>query len=611
MTPSAVAPGEAPAAGGPPPGDEPARRPLPRRTGDAAVRMVRENAVAIFVAVLLLWLIGGPLWFLIRMSLADGTPADPGAWTVRNYAALFDEPRTWPAVLNTLYYSVGVSAISLTVAITAAWLVERTDMPGRNAAWVAMLAPLAIPGILASMAWILMLSPGSGALNVLIRGGFDTFLGIDLGDRGPFDIFSLPGMIFVEGMRGTTTVFLLIVGAFRLMDPAMEDAAALSGARPLQTLRKVTLPLMFPALLAAGIFAFLGNLQDFETPLLLGLPAGIYILPTLIYFIAYQSPLPSWGMATAYASLFMLVMAALTYWYYKAVIVQRRKFATVGGKSYRPQRIPLKRWRYPALCLFIVFFMLSVGLPLLMLMWASLIEGGYAPPSREALSRVGLGNYIEFVNDRQTMSAFWRSTMLAVVTATIGMAVAVSVSWAVVRLRVRGGLLMDAMAFAPNAIPTICIGLGLVVLYLNPVMSWTGLYGSFALLAIGLVVNYLAFSTRLSNGAMAQLSAELEEQAWVAGRGKFTTLVRVTVPLVMPTMIAGWVWVAAHAFRNLTIPLVLGTGRTPLLSVRLYRVWELENDLTYAATIAIVFMLVIVIGTIGARRLITRGFTSE
>ena len=225
---------------------------------------------------------------LINMSFRQGTPARPYGIRPRQLPTGLRLALTYSTLLNTVIYAGAVSVVSLRLATIFAWLVERTDMPGRNLVWVAMLIPLAMPGMLSAMSWILLGSPKIGALNVWIRNLLD-LVGIHM-DSGPFNIYSLYGMILVESLKGTSTLFLLIVGAFRLMDPALEDASTMSGGLRWKTLRYVTLPLMKPALLAAGIFAFLGNMEDFDTPLLLGLPANVFILPTLIYFTAYVSP---------------------------------------------------------------------------------------------------------------------------------------------------------------------------------------------------------------------------------------------------------------------------------------------------------------------------------
>lgn len=574
--------------------------------GRRIVGVVRDNTLSIALLVMLLWLIGGPLYYLVRMSFGRGNPVNPGPLTLANFEMMLGDTRTYTALLDTVIYSLSTTAISLILATAAAWLVERTDLPGRNLAWIVMLAPLAIPGSLSSMAWILLLSPQSGAINVWLRQFLDVF-GITV-TQGPFNIFSLPGMIFVEGFRGTTTLFLMIVGAFRLMDPSMEDAASMSGSNRLVTLRRITVPLLAPALLAATIYAFLGNLQDFDTPLLLGIPAGIFILPTLIYFLAYVSAVPSWGLAAAYASLFLVVLALLTTWYYKVIIKHSRRFQTVVGKAYRPQRIRLGRLRYVALGGFALFFLASIGLPLLILLWASLLPV-YRPPSIAMLDNLTLQNFTRLIGDSRMHRAFRNSFVLGVGTASIGMGVAFFVSWSIVRMRVKGALLLDSMAFLPNALPAISIGLGFIIFYLSPAANWTGLYGTVSILILALVVNYLAFSTRLGNSAMVQLSAELEEQAWVAGYSKISTFVRISWRLLMPTFIAGWVWVFAHAVRNLTMPLLMSSGnRSEVIAQRLYMAWAVEGDTSFASAIAVVLLGLLLLFAFAARRLIMRGF---
>lgn len=579
------------------------------RVGSRAGSAVKNNVIPIGIGAVLLWLIGGPLYFLVRMSLSASTsPVAREGFTLSNYQAVLSDPRTYSVLLDTIRYSAGVTVVSLFIAVAAAWLIERTDLPGRNLAWLAMLAPIAMPGILMSMAWVLLLGPEVGAINVYTRALLDNF-GIEL-SSGPFNIYSMEGMIFLEGTRGATTLFLMIVGAFRMMDSRMEDAAALSGASTLQTLRRVTLPLLAPALFAAMVFAFLGNLQDFDTPLLLGLPAGIFILPTLIYFVAFLSPIPGWGLAAVYGSFFLVVMFILCMWYYRVVIRRARRFQTIVGKGYQPRRIRLGKWKPVAVGLFVVFFLVSMGLPLLTLVWTSLLPS-YQPFGLDVLGELTLANFERFFTESRMLTSVLNSVLLGLSTATGGILIAFGVSWAVVRLRVRGSLLLDSMAFVPNAIPTVAVGLGYVVLYLSPLASWTKLYGTVLIMVLALMANYLAFATRLGNGAMAQLSAELEEQAWVAGHGKIKALTRVTLPLLLPTIVAGWVWLFAHATRSLTIPLMLGTRSNEVIALRLYHEWSFQGDITFAAAIGVVLLVVLLSFSLAARRVIVQGYTSE
>ncbi len=572
----------------------------------APITWVRKHMLALGIAALLLWLIAGPMTFLVNMSFRQGTPARPEGFNLENYQQVYGSALTYSTLLNTVIYAGTVSVISLALATIFAWLVERTDMPGRNLVWVAMLIPLAMPGMLSAMSWILLGSPKIGALNVWLRNLLD-LVGIHL-DIGPFNIYSLYGMILVESLKGTSTLFLLIVGAFRLMDPALEDASTLSGGLRWQTLRYVTLPLMKPALLAAGIFAFLGNMEDFDTPLLLGLPANVFILPTLIYFTAYVSPSSSYGLASAYTSIFLILMVALIVYYYMVVVRRSKAFATVSGKGFRPQRVKLGPWKWPAAGFLAVFFVLSIVLPLATLVFASLVPT-YTGPSWDAIDTMTIDSYRTVFEDPQIIQAAINTVVMSVGAATVTMIVAFLVSWVVIRVRVRGGLLMDAMAFAPNAIPAVALGFGLIVFYLSPVGSWLPIYGTLVIIVVAIGTKYLAFSTRLGNSAMLQVSSELEEAAWLSGAGRLRGFLQVTMPLLLPTFLAGWVWVAAHAMRNLTFPLLLGTPGTETISLRMYVYWNRYADFPLTAAMGVCLILVLLVLAFFSRRIIVRGFT--
>jgi iron(III) transport system permease protein len=542
----------------------------------------------------------------VLSSLREGNFISPGAFTLGNYRTVYFNSLTYPALLNTLIYAVAVSGISLTMATVFAWLVERTDMPGANWAWTMMLLPLAMPGILRSMAWILLLSPRSGIINVYGRELLG-FFGAKL-DTGPFNIFTLPGMIFVEGMSGSTTLFLLMVGAFRLMDPSMEEAAKISGARTFTTLRRVTLGLMLPAVLAAAMYAFLGNLDDFETPLLIGLQAGIYLLPTLIYFTAYVSP--SYGLATAYSSIFIIFTIVMVWIYYRVIIRRSERYASITGKGYRPRRLALGPWRWAGLGLFIGFFALNIILPFFTLLWAALLPS-YMVPSKAALQYVTLDNFATLINEPSIISSTINTIILGIVTATATMALAYLVSWLIVRLKVKGGLLLDGLAFIPHAIPTVSIALALIVLYLHPAMRWIPIYGTIWIMMLALMTRYIAFASRTANSAMTQIHGELEEAARTSGATRLTTFARITFPLLLPPFIGGWVWVFAHTIRSFSIPLMLATPGNETIAVVMYHFWERKADFSLASTLGVAMLVGIGILTFLSRRVISQGFTRD
>lgn len=567
---------------------------------------LKRHFLSLSISAALLWVVGIPIVFVVVFSFLDGTPVAPGNFTVENYSRAYGTPQLFSALSNTIVYAVVVSVVSLAMATVFAWLLERTDMPGRNSAWVMMLLPIAMPGMLSSMAWILLLSPKVGLINIMTRGVL-SLVGIDF-VTGPFNIFSLWGMIFVEGVRGSTTLFLMMVAAFRLMDPSLEEAATISGASSGYAFRKVTLRLMTPAILAAGMYALVGNLDDLETPLLIGLPAGVFLLPTLIYFTASQGS--DWGLSSAYTVMFLAITVAMVAFYYRVVVGKTGKFATITGKAYRPRRHGLGKWRWPALGLFFIYFFFAVLLPTFVLVWASLLPA-YEVPSTEALSRLTFDNYAALPDTPRIASSIWNTVVLGGSTATATVILAFLVAWLVVRQRIRGGLGLDVISFIPRAIPSVAIGVSLIIFYLNPAVRWLPIYGTMTIMVLALMAGYLAFASRAANAAMTQVNAELEEAAYISGVGRVRTLVRITLRLLSPAFVAAWIWVFAHAIRNLSVPLLLATSDNQTIATTLYYYWNRKADFSLSSALGVTLLLALVIVAIIGRKFIAAGFTKE
>ncbi len=567
---------------------------------------LRGNYLAVLIALALLWVVAIPIVSVVNFSFRDGTPAAPGDFTLQNYRDAYGNARTLPALKNTVIYAVVVSVVSLAMATLFAWLLERTDMPFRNLAWILMLLPIAMPGMLSSMAWILMLSNRVGVLNVATRDLLD-LVGIHL-TSGPFNIYSMYGMITVESLRGSSTLFLMMVAAFRVMDPALEEAASAAGVKNSRIFRKITLPMVFPALLAAGTYALIGNLDDLDTPLLLGVPAGIYLLPTLIWFTSSQNA--EWGLASAYTVFFLVITIAMVVIYYRWVIRKAGSFAAITGKAYRPRRMHLGRWRYPALGVFVFYFLVTIALPILILLWASLLPA-YEPPSAEAWHLISLDKYREVLDAPQIVSSIWNTAKLAVVTAFATMILAFCVSWLVVRQRVRGGIALDAISFVPHSIPSVAIGVALIAFYLNPLTRWSHIYGTIAIMVLALMTRFMAFATRTTNSSMTQLGAELEEAGYVSGVGKLRVMLRITFRLLTPAFVAGWIWIFAHTIKNLSIPLMLATPNNGTIATSLYFYWQRKADFSLASALGVMLIAVLALLAIVSRRIIATGFTQS
>ncbi|MGH7847401.1 MAG: ABC transporter permease [Candidatus Binatia bacterium] len=559
------------------------------------------------VVAILLWLILFPLGQMFLNSFRTGHPVAPGPFTLKNYTTAYTNPLTYRMILNTFVFAGAGTAITVGIAVLFAWLLERTNLPVRNLCWSLLLIPMAMPGLLFSIAYVFLFASQSGIVNVFLRdllGG----LGFTISE-GPVNIYSLGGMIFLDGIRGVTTVFLIIVGAFRMMDPAFEEASWAAGAKNWTTVRRVTLPVLMPALLAATIYEFTSSMESFEAPLVVGLPAGVYVYSTMIY-ISTREPIPNYGLGAAFGGSYFLMAILLSYLYQRAVLLQTDRFATVTGKAFRPRVMELGRWRYPALALFFLYFIVAVLLPLGVLIWTSLLRF-YEPPSWEALSKISLDNYRLIFRERSVLTATWNTLIVTVVTATATLALSVCISWLVVRTKVKGRFALDALTFASHAVPGIVVAISFILLYLQPPFRYLGLYGTVWIVSLALITQYLAFASRTTNAAITQIHKELEEAGEVSGAGKVRILWQITYPLIRPAFVSAWIWVAAHAVRSFSIPLLLASRENRTLSVMLWYFWDEEGNKSAAAALGVIFILFLTLFTFSGRVLIAKGFSQK
>ncbi|MBI2989204.1 MAG: iron ABC transporter permease [Deltaproteobacteria bacterium] len=561
----------------------------------------RRNIVLILVTVFLLFLILVPLIRLLFSSFQRGHPAIPEGWTLQNYVAAYSLPIFYEAFGTTVLISAVGTFITLVIAVLFAWLIERTDMPLRNLAWTLILIPMAIPGVLFALGWALLLAPKTGVINVLLRGALD-LVGIHL-DQGPVSIYSLGGLIFLDGLRGVSTLFLMVVGAFRMMDPSLEEAARVAKANARGTFFQVTLPALLPAILTAGMYSFISSMDSFEAPLAVGLPAGIFVLATLIYFTARLQAPVDYGLSAVYGVTFMFILIFLLIGYRRAVRYSER-FSTITGKGFRPRVISVGKWRYAALGLFVFYFLLTVAAPFAILLWASLLPS-YRSPSFEALSFVSPANYLEAFSRPHLLSVASNTLILMAIAATATTVLALFVSWIVVRTKLRGRSLLDGMMFLPHSIPGIVIALAMIMAYLSPPLRYLGIYGSLWIVAMGLIVSYIAFGTRLMNSAIVQIQKELEEAAYVCGATSTRTLLAITLPLLFPAFAAGWIWVAVHSLRAFSIPLMLASKKNEVFSVLLWQYWS-DGDVPMAATLGVMLVIVLIPLTLVMRRFIVK-----
>ena len=479
---------------------------------------------------------------------------------------------------NSLVFAFGTTVFAVSLGTVLAYLIVRTDVPGKPLMFAASLVPLIIPGILHTIAWIFLADPRIGVLNQHI---------IEPLTGHSFNVLSRAGMIWVEGLHLSPLVFLLMVAAFRSMDPALEESAIMSGA-PLRTaFRRVTLPLVLPALYAAILIMAVRALESFEVPALLGLPNRIWVFTSRIWTVLNEKP-PAFDKAGAYAMSLLLLTAIGVLWQSR-LSKRGRAYQTVTGKGFRPRPVQLGVWRIPAVIFICVYFLIAVVAPLLMLAYMS-TQQFYTPPTRKTLSNMSLEMYGKVIHDDLIVTALKNSLILGLGSATTVILLAAFASWIVVRTRIPGRWLVDNLAFTPLVIPGLVLGVALLFVYLRLNRDFhIAIYGSLWILFIAYLTRYMPYGMRYSSTSMYQIGRELEESAQTSGASWFQSFRRVLLPLLAPGLIAGWIYIVIVSVRELSSSILLYTPGRQVLSIV---IWEQYQNGAFTELAALGMMMV-------------------
>jgi len=544
------------------------------------------------VALLSLFLVAAPLITVTVAAFRPGMtlPFQAGEWTLRNFAEAFGDPFTYRLLLNTFLYTLASLCFALPVALAFAWLVERTDLPYRDSIYTLLLIPMAIPGLLKALGWVMLLGPRQGILNLFLRDG----LGLDVVE-GPLNIYTFAGMVFLTVLSVVPSMFLLLGPMIRTINPAFEEASETAGAGVFHTLRRITVPLISPGILAVLLYYTIVMIEYFEIPLAIGLNARFPVLSLQIYTLTRGEQLPHYGLASTYSFLGLALGIFLLYQYRK-LTTGSQKYEVITGKSYTQKQFSLGRAKYLALGLIGFYLLLAVILPVSVLLWTSFLDY-YLLPSRAALSHLSFTNYIEIFRSPRITTAASNTLILFLAVATFTTLLALMVSWVVHRYRPSFGLLLDNMVFLPLAVPSIVVALGVLLFYIR-----TPLWGTIWIIALGHAIRYLPFSTRIISAAILQIHQELEEASWVSGASKLATLTKVTFPLLLPALGNAWLWVAIHSMRDFSFPLMLISYTNVVITSLLWALWE-EANLTALSALATLLILVSMAFTVGSRRI--------
>lgn len=549
----------------------------------------------ILTSAVIIYLVIGPLAMLVFSTFrrTDGTlPFERAStWSLENYQSVFLSSETYSVLWATFIFTAGSLVLSFTISIALSWLIERTDLPLRNTFYTLVIASLGIPGVVAGISWTLLLSPRAGVINQVLRSTFG------LTGEGPINIFSMTGMIAIQGITMVPITFLLITAAFRAMNAVLEEAGFVSGAPFRTVVRRITLPVLTPGLISAGIYQLVNVIESFDVPLLIGLPAGIRVLSTRI-FVDIRPPtgLPDFGRASTY-SMLLLAFSLGPLLYYNYVMARSERFSTVSGRDYRPRRYELGRGKAFALVGVSFFLVVSFMLPVAVLLWISL-QPYIAAPSVSALGRVTVDAYAALSNDFVFTKALRNTLVLGGATAIAAMMLGSFAAWIVVRYRTWASRLLDVLTFVPHAFPGVIVAMTVMLIYL---LLPIPIFGTIWIIVVALATEGLTLSSRLMSGGIAQISKELEEAAEVSGAQWRQVLRRILFPLVSPPFVNGLLLIFLLSIKRLTAPLILQSPDSVVLSTLIFTRWD-AGQTSSTAAIGVVTVAMTVVLSVLLRR---------
>lgn len=531
-----------------------------------------------------------PVAMLLIGSFSEGLNG-LGRFTVAKYAAVYTDPALLSVIGNTVVFVLGSSLLATGLALFLAYLNTRTDIPFKGLFRVISIVPMMIPHLLFAVSWALLLNPSNGMLNGAVKDA----LGLE---QMPFDVYTLWGMILVEGLLDMPIAYLIIAPAMGSFDVALEESSRVFGAGAWRTLLRITLPVLRPAILASFILGLVRSLASFAVPLVIGMPGRVDVLATYLYQMIATGFATDYGKAAALGMSVLAVSITLIV-VYRALTSESEKFVTISGRGYRPSIIALGRWRMPLFALVALISLVMIVLPVAVLLYTSLVPYAMVP-SAQAFASMSLKHWIDVLQDPLSIASLRNSVVLGVVGATAGVLLSVFVAYVIVRVRSRAAALLESLSYLSFSFPGIVIGVGFMWFFVQ-----TPLYATLWALLIAYIATYLPYGIRPLASAFVQVHRHLEESSLVCGASALTTLRRIIVPLLVPGIVSAWILLASMFVRELTVSVVLSRPGTEVLAIQILRfaddgLWGKLAALGIVM-IAISTGLVLVASAVGAR----------
>jgi iron(III) transport system permease protein len=483
-----------------------------------------------------------PIIIVFWRSFTSGKLGFTVGFNVANYARVLGDKDIWAMLNNSVIYAAGSALLGTGLGGLLAWIVARTNTPGKGLVELLPLYPILMPPIMKNIAWILLLAPKSGILN----GMLDQYLGIS---TPVFNAFSMAGMIWVFGLACVPLGYLFLLPVFLSFDPSLEESAYIAGSKPVHTMMKITFPLALPAFLSAFVLNFLRGLRSFETPVLQGTPGNIKVFVSRVYdSMALEF---NTGLATAY-SVILVVMSIVTLYFYVRTTRFSERYATITGKGYRVKVIDIGPWKYVTFMAVFLYFLAGILIPFIVLIVVSMIPYYDYETFMNFPNNAVLKNYFTVMKHPSFVTGLYNSLILSVAIALVTVFFGIIMAFSIYRTRAFGTQLFEFIGTLPLAFPPLVLSVGLVIIFLG-----TPLYNSLWALGLGLFVAYFPYAFRNASGSIVNIHKELDEAAWVHGARWRHVFFKITLPILKPSVGGALFYIFIEAIRNIDVAVLL------------------------------------------------------
>jgi iron(III) transport system permease protein len=532
-------------------------------------------AVLLLIAILLV-LIAPPVIFLANASLHETLPdGSAGAFTWRFYQELFAGRRFVPSLANTILYACGSAVVAIFIGTLQALIVERTNAPGRKLAFLAAIISLGVPHVLYVVAWLLLLGR-AGPVNHFLMWLFHS-------DQIVLNVYSLWGMMLIEGVGFVPLTFLLMSAILRSTDASFEEAGLMAGANPRRTFTAVTLRMALPALSGLALLIFIRAFESFEVPALVGMAGRINVITTLIFESSRRAGSPDYGEAGAYSVCLVAILVLLIFWQNR-LSANAQRYQTITGKGFRPRVIDLGPWRYLASAVLLTLFLLVTVIPVLMLIFTS-FQPYYEGISLASFSRMSLDNYHPLLGPGSFRDSIVNTLILGAGTATVVVPFTALCAWLVVR-RAPGAVFLDQIASVPLVFPAIIMSVAFLDVFVNLPLP---LYGTLLSVVIASTVRYMPYGMRYAFAGTIQIHSELEEAATTSGAKPAKVFLHVLIPLLAGTLVSSWLLIFLVSVQAVSLPLLLVGPGSEVMATTLFELWQ-NGQVTELAAMGVLWI---------------------